>query len=150
MCQFKSTFKMATFNQWCDCGTKNQYFWPTNKLISNKDVMLFENDYFIADILQVANVLNKQFNEIAQGIGFIDPIPNDYHEKSTMTTWFTNMILFYAWQRSREMFPKPINLTSKTLHHMVFMIWWFFFNIKQVPENRCNASCLTHFLYFEW
>ena len=71
---------------------KNQYFWPTikpflsNKSSSNKDVMLFENDCLITDTKQVANVFNRYFTEIAQGIGFNDPIPDDYYEKFTMTT----------------------------------------------------------------
>ena len=81
------------FEERCDGGTKNQYFWPTikpflsNKFSSNKDVMLFENDRFITDTKQVADVFNRYFTEIAQGIGFNDdPILHDYYEKSTMAT----------------------------------------------------------------
>ena len=48
--------------------------------------MLFENDRLITDTKQVADVFNRYFTEIAQGIGFNDPIPHDYYEKSTMAT----------------------------------------------------------------
>ena len=48
--------------------------------------MLFENDCLITDTKQVANVFNRYFTEIAQGIGFNDLLPDEYYEKSTMTT----------------------------------------------------------------
>ena len=48
--------------------------------------MLFDNDRLITDTKQVADVFNRYFTDIAQGIGFNDPIPHDYYEKSTMAT----------------------------------------------------------------
>ena len=48
--------------------------------------MLFENHRLITDTKQVADVFNRYFTEIDQGIGFNDPIPHDYYEKSTMAT----------------------------------------------------------------
>ena len=72
------------FKQRCDGGPKSQNFWPTIKpFLSNKNrnmsnIMLCENDAIVNDLVSVANIFNKYFTDIADKIGFNDPIPVDY------------------------------------------------------------------------
>ena len=40
--------------------------------------MLCDNDEIITDSISVANIFNKYFMEIAESIGFNDPIPSDF------------------------------------------------------------------------
>ena len=40
--------------------------------------MLCENDSIISESESVAKIFNKYFNEIAEGIGFNDPIPENF------------------------------------------------------------------------
>ena len=93
------------FEQRCDGGSK-KYFCPTiktflsNTCSSNEDAMLFENDFLITDTKQVANVLNRYFAEIAQGIDFNDPIPDDYYEKSTMISKYNSHPSIIAIKRN--------------------------------------------------
>ena len=68
----------------CDGGIRNQKFWPTIKpFLSSKvnlqnNIILCENDCIISDAEEVAKVFNEYFVGIADGIGFGDPIPDDY------------------------------------------------------------------------
>ena len=68
----------------CKGGPKNQHFWPTIKPFissrhdTNIDIMLCENDSIISESETVAKIFNKYFNEIADGIGFNDPIPENF------------------------------------------------------------------------
>ena len=63
---------------------KNQHFWATIKPFispkhnANIDIMLGENDLIITESESVAKIFNKYFNEIAEGIGFNDPIPENF------------------------------------------------------------------------
>ena len=62
---------------------KNQHFWPTIKLFisSRHDTnidMLCENDSITSESETVAKIFNKYFNEIADGIGFNDLIPENF------------------------------------------------------------------------
>ena len=63
---------------------KNQHFWPTIKPFissrhdTNIDIMLCENDSIISESETVANIFNKYFNEIEDGIGFNDPFPENF------------------------------------------------------------------------
>ena len=64
--------------------SKNQHFWPTIKPFFNSrhdtniDITLCENDSIISESETVAKILNKYFNEIADGIGFNGPIPENF------------------------------------------------------------------------
>ena len=40
--------------------------------------MLGENDLIVTESESVAKIFNKYFNEIAEGIGFNDPIPENF------------------------------------------------------------------------
>ena len=72
------------FTERCEGGPKNQHFWPTIKPFissrhdTNIDIMLCENDSIISESETVAKIFNKYFNEIADGIGFNDPIPENF------------------------------------------------------------------------
>ena len=64
----------------------NQHFWPAIKpfIISrhdtNIDIMLRETDSIITELETVAKIFNKYFNEIAEGIGFNEPIPENFDQ----------------------------------------------------------------------
>ena len=72
------------FAERCDGGIRNQKFWPTikpflsSKVNSQNNIILCENDCIISDAEEMAKVFNEYFAEIADGIGFSDPIPDDY------------------------------------------------------------------------
>ena len=72
------------FAERCDGGIRNQKFWPTikpflsSKVNSQNNIILCENDCIISDAEKVAKVFNEYFAGIADGIGFSDPIPDDY------------------------------------------------------------------------
>ena len=51
---------------------------PSSKVNSQNNIILVENDCIISDAEEVAKVFNEYFAEIADGIGFSDPIPDDY------------------------------------------------------------------------
>ena len=63
---------------------KKSKFLAYNKtVLSNKkrnmsNIMLCENDTIVNDLVSVANIFNKYFTDIADKIGFNDPIPVDY------------------------------------------------------------------------
>ena len=76
--------KKQYFTERCEGGPQNQHFWPTIKPFissrhtANTDIMLCENDSIINESESVAKIFNKYFNEIAEGIGFNDPIPENF------------------------------------------------------------------------
>ena len=76
--------KKQYFTEGCEGGPKNQHFWFTIKPFissrhdTNIDIMLCENDSIISESETVAKIFNKYFNEIADGIGFNDPIPENF------------------------------------------------------------------------
>ena len=76
--------KKQYFTERCEGGPKNQHFWSTIKPFissrhdTNIDIMLCENDSIISESETVAKIFNKYFNEIADGIGFNDPIPENF------------------------------------------------------------------------
>ena len=76
--------KKQYFTERCEGGPKNQHFWATIKPFispkhnANIDIMLGENDLIITESESVAKIFNKYFNEIAEGIGFNDPIPENF------------------------------------------------------------------------
>ena len=69
---------------------KNQSFWPTIKPFltiknqSNGNIMLCDNDETVTDSISVVNIFNEYFMEIADSIGFNDPIPSDFHSDHTL------------------------------------------------------------------
>ena len=75
--------KKQYFTERCEGGPKKQHFWPTIKPFissrhtANTDMILSENDSIISESESVAKIFNKYFNEIAEGIGFNDPIPEN-------------------------------------------------------------------------
>ena len=76
--------KKQYFAERCEGGPKNQHFWATIKPFisprhyANIDIMLSENNSIITESESVAKIFNKYFNEIAEGIGFNDPIPENF------------------------------------------------------------------------
>ena len=76
--------KKQYFTERCKGGPKNQHFWPTIKPFvssrydTNIDIMLCGNDSIISESETVAKIFNKYFNEIADGTGFNDPIPENF------------------------------------------------------------------------
>ena len=78
--------KKQYFAERCEGGPKNQHFWATIKPFisprhyANIDIMLCENNSIITESESVAKIFNKYFNEIAEGIGFNDPIPENFHK----------------------------------------------------------------------
>ena len=78
--------------------SKNQHFWPTIKSFissrhdTNIDIRLRENDSIITDSETVAKIFNKYFNEIAEGIGFNDPFPENFDQDDILSS----MIKRYA------------------------------------------------------
>ena len=89
MCQIK-IISDEYFSEQCEGGPKNQSFWPTikpfltNKNLGNGNIMLCDNDEIVTDSISVANIFNKYFMEIADSIGFNDPIPSDFHSDHTL------------------------------------------------------------------
>ena len=59
--------------------------------------MLFENDCLITDTKQVADVFDRYFTEIAQGIGFNDPYQMIIIRNLQWLPWSPDMILIQAW-----------------------------------------------------
>ena len=84
MCQNREEVKTQYFAERCEGGPKNQHFWATTKpFISPRhnasiDIMVSENNSIITESESVAKIFNKYFNEIAQGIGFNDPISENF------------------------------------------------------------------------
>ena len=78
------------FAERCDGGPKNQHFWSTIKpFVSSKyrksdDIILEENGMIISEKEHVADIFNNYFSKIAEGLGFNDPIPNDYHDDDVL------------------------------------------------------------------
>ena len=56
------------------------------KYLSNKDIILCENDNIINDPYEVANIFNDYFAAIADGIGFNDLIPSGYENDAVLKT----------------------------------------------------------------
>ena len=71
---------------------KNQHSWPTIKPFissrhdTNIDIMLCENDSIISESETVAKIFNKYFYEIADGIGFNDPIPENFDKDDILAS----------------------------------------------------------------
>ena len=76
--------KKQYFAERCEGGPKNQHFGATIKPFisprhyANIDIMLSENNSIITESESVTKIFNKYFNEIAEGIGFNDPIPENF------------------------------------------------------------------------
>ena len=82
--------KRTYFRERCDGGPKNQHFWHTIKPFLNDKhgtsapTALLENEIVITDPTSIANIFNMYFAKLADGIGFNDPIPDDYYDDSTI------------------------------------------------------------------
>ena len=80
------------FTERCAGGPKNQHFWPTIKPFINSrhdtniDIMLHQNDSIINESETVAEIFNKYFNEIAEGIGLNDPIPENFDKVDILSS----------------------------------------------------------------
>ena len=78
------------FAERCDGGPKNQHFWSTIKpFVSSKyrksdDIILEETGMIISEKEYVADIFNNYFSKIAEGLGFNDPFPNDYHDDDVL------------------------------------------------------------------
>ena len=46
--------------------------------------MLRENDSMISESETIAKIFNKDFNKIARGIGFSDPIPENFDKDDVL------------------------------------------------------------------
>ena len=69
--------------------------------------MLGENDLIITESESVAKIFNKYFNEIAEGIGFNDPIPENFDSDEILLS----MIKSYDNHPSIRAIKKPHSRT---------------------------------------
>ena len=63
-----------------DGGPKNQFWSTVTPFLSNNNrcnIMLYVNNTIVSDLVAVANIFNKYFTDIADNIGFNDPISVD-------------------------------------------------------------------------
>ena len=84
----RKMWKKQYFTERCEGGPKNQHFPTIKPFISSRhgtniDIMLRENDSTISESETVAKIFNKYFNEIAEGIGFNVPIPENFNKDET-------------------------------------------------------------------
>ena len=54
--------------------------------------MLCANDSIISESESVAKIFNKYFNEIVEGIGFNDPIPENFDRDDIFYLWLRDMM----------------------------------------------------------
>ena len=72
------------FSERCDGAPKHQHFWTTIKPLINsrynfkEHIILQEEDDIVNDAESVAKIFNEHFTKIASGIGYNDPMPDDY------------------------------------------------------------------------
>ena len=59
----------------------------SSKVNSQNNIILCENDCIISDAEEMAKVFNEYFAGIADGIGFGDPIPDDYTDDEVFSCY---------------------------------------------------------------
>ena len=56
----------------------------SSKYRKSDDIILEENGMIISEKEYVADIFKNYFSKIAEGLGFNDPIPNDYHDDDVL------------------------------------------------------------------
>ena len=132
------------FAERCDGGIRKQKFWPTinpflsSKVNSQNNIILCENDCIISDAQEVAKVFNEYFAGIGDGIGFSDPIPDDYIDDEV-----------FSWYVSRyNNHPSVVainSINSVTVSHLLLAMkftsyWWIWIRRNQQDMTSYQLS----------